>query len=130
MHRQAALNEEDYLICPVCDKIFSSFKPFRGLADGDEDMQSESQDGTSSGSQGSRSKKRKNQHASAGKGADALGYEPMIKDSTWVDKTDNDSFPLVPSAKMVALKALLLKGFHAAPTDKVTPLLPFLSVVS
>lgn len=54
------------------------------------------------------------------KGIDALGFEPFTKDSTWVTKSDYDpDFPLIPSAKTTALKALLLKGFQEAPDDKV-----------
>ncbi|KAG0646207.1 DNA repair rad5 [Hyphodiscus hymeniophilus] len=118
MNRQAALNgDDDVLTCPACEKIFSNFQPYKGLAEDDDRVESE--DGTP-GAQGSRSKKRKtDRYGGGGKGADALGFEPKIKDSTWVDMTDNDQFPLLPSAKMVALKALLLKGFHDAPTDKV-----------
>ena len=70
--------------------------------------------------QGSKSRKRKARHASGGKGADALGFEPKVVGSTWVDKSDDDSFPLIPSAKTAALKAILLKGFREAPTDKVS----------
>lgn len=54
------------------------------------------------------------------KGLDALGFEPFTKDSTWVTRSDHDpNFPLIPSAKTTALKALLLKGFEEAPDDKV-----------
>jgi hypothetical protein len=123
MHTKMALNDnEDYMTCPTCDKIFSSFKPYKGLADNDEDgMESDSaRDGTPSSTQGSKSRKRKDRHASPGKGADALGFEPKVAGSTWVDKSDDDIFPLVPSAKTAALKAILLKGFHEAPTDKVS----------
>ena len=120
MYQKVALTEEEYMDCPTCDKIFSSFKPFRGLTDGDEeDVETESQNHTHCNSQG-HGKKRKGRHEAADKGADALGFEPKVKDSTWVDKTDGDSFPLVPSAKMAALKAVLLRGFQEAPTDKVS----------
>ena len=51
---------------------------------------------------------------------DVLGFEPFTEDGTWVTISDYDTnFPLVPSAKTTALKALLLKGFDDAPDDKV-----------
>jgi hypothetical protein len=60
------------------------------------------------------------QERSLSKGVDELGFEPSTKDSTWVTRSDHDpDFPLVPSAKTTALKALLLKGFEEAPLDKV-----------
>ena len=54
------------------------------------------------------------------KGRDAMDFEPASKDSTWIARSDYDpSFPLAPSAKTTALKAILLKGFIDAPLDKV-----------
>lgn len=64
------------------------------------------------------------------KGRDLLGFEPGIGDSTWVTKSDSDEgFPLTPSTKTTALKALLLKGFDDAPTDKVC-FIPFRTIQS
>lgn len=59
-------------------------------------------------------------HGIKSKGLDALDFEPFAKDDTWVTRSDYDpKFPLIPSAKTTALKALLLKGFEEAPDDKV-----------
>jgi hypothetical protein len=99
-------------------------------------------DNMDGGSDAPRSNKRhKSSHGgvskqglSLSKGVDALGFEPLTKDSTWVTRSDSDpDFPLVPSAKTTALKALLLKGFEEAPLDKVcfNPIhdpLPFLAL--
>lgn len=126
MHRKTAQGEDDYMTCPACDKIFASFKPYRGPQANDEDtMEGESVDnepGTGSGS--GKGKKRRDKFGGSGsRGLDALGFEPKTTDSTWVAKSDRDEFPLAPSAKTAALKAILLKGFADAPLDKVSPVL-------
>lgn len=119
MHTKSALGGDDeYMTCPFCDKIFVSFKAYKKIPDANDE---DNMEGSPSSSQGSKSKKRKDRHGGGGgKGADSLGYEPKVADSTWVDKSDDDNFPLVPSAKTAALKAILLKGFRDAPTDKVS----------
>lgn len=64
--------------------------------------------------------KSRRTHGVISKGLDALDFEPFTKDNTWVTRSDYDpNFPLIPSAKTTALKALLLKGFEEAPDDKV-----------
>ena len=125
MHSKTALGDvDDYMTCPACDKIFISFKPYRGPQASDEDgMDSESVDNEpATGFGNSKGKKRKDEYVgSSGRGFDALGFEPKVADSTWVARSDRDDFPLAPSAKTAALKAILLKGFAAAPLDKVSP---------
>lgn len=92
------------------------------------ELQMPDDDNMDGGSDSPRSNKRqKSSHGGCGshekamsKGADALGFEPSTRDSTWVSRSDTDpDFPLVPSAKTMALKALLLKSFEEAPLDKV-----------
>jgi hypothetical protein len=128
MHRAAAAGDnDDFLICPACEKIFVSFKPYKGPQVEDEEfMDGESPDSTGPGS-GSGSKRKKygnKRDGPRGKGCDKLGFEPQATDSTWVKRSDtDDAFPLAPSAKTVALKSILLKGFEAAPMDKVSSFL-------
>jgi hypothetical protein len=81
---------------------------------------------SSSGSPPSRGNKRQktgrngNGGDRGSKGKDMMGFEPATKDTTWITKSDHDpSFPLTPSTKTAALKAILLKGFADAPMDKV-----------
>ncbi|ESZ97694.1 hypothetical protein SBOR_1881 [Sclerotinia borealis F-4128] len=131
LHSQIHITEGDdtYNVCPKCDIIFSSAEPYSDLEIPDDDNMdsapSQAQ-GSESSSRGS-SKRHKSSNESSGrprglrsKGIDALGFEPFTKDSNWVTKSDYDpNFPLIPSAKTTALKALLLKGFEEAPDDKV-----------
>lgn len=127
MHRSAAQGEnDDYLTCPACEKIFTSFKPYKGPEADDEDSMdgspsSKGRDGEAGN--GRRKKYGKDKHGSGqfSKGCDALGFEPKVTDSTWVKRSDSADFPLTPSAKTAALKAILLKGFEAAPLDKACP---------
>lgn len=126
MHRLTAEREEDYLTCPTCERIFTKCEKFRGFTVADEDsIDEESMDAPESASEPGRSqsKRRKlghGQNTSQGsKGRDMLGFEPSVKDSTWVRKSDGAGFPLVPSAKTAALKSTLLHGFKKAPDDKV-----------
>ena len=119
MHTKTALgDDDDYMTCPLCEKIFVRFERYKEIPDANDEDNMESSPLPSS--QGSKPKKRKEQHGSGGsKGVDSFMYEPKVAGSTWVDKSDADNFPLVPSAKTTALKALLLKGFADAPFDKV-----------
>ena len=120
MHEQAA-GGNDYEVCPSCDYIFQIAKPYKSALGFDDDDQIEDspQNSTPTASV-CRNKRSKNNHGGVNKGRDALGFEPLTKDSTWVSQSDHDvDFPLAPSAKTAALKALLLQGFNEAPTDKV-----------
>lgn len=102
----------------------SLLKPFDKGNLGDDDQSPEDDDDSPQrkGSR-SRSKNSKGQHGTC-KGKDAMGFEPQTKDSTWIHKSDNDSsFPLTPSTKTIALKAILLRAFAEAPLDKVSCLL-------
>ncbi|TAQ90570.1 hypothetical protein B7494_g1097 [Chlorociboria aeruginascens] len=115
LHQRAAVDDDDLMVCPHCDCFFSSSKPYQAIFVDDDDQI----DGAS-GSQGSSLKrKRSGFNGDVGRGVDALGFEPSTKDSTWVSMSDHKNFPLTPSAKTTALKAMLLQGFHEAPTDKV-----------
>jgi hypothetical protein len=116
MHRAAAAGEnDDYMTCPSCEKIFASFKPYKGpQAEDDESMDGESPDPFG------KRKKFGNKHGGQGsKGCDKLGFEPKVTHSTWVKRSDAGDFPLAPSAKTAALKSILLRGFRTAPMDKV-----------
>jgi len=117
MHERAAEFEEAIFICPSCDRMFQTASPFKG-AHGDEDAGSQSdEDRPSPPGRHSSSKKKNN----GSKGKDAMGFEPTTRFSTWVKKSDHDhTFPLTPSTKTAALKAILLKGFEEAPLDKVS----------
>ena len=120
MHIQAAEGNE-YQICPRCDRLCNTIKSYRGALrfHDDDEVEGSPRDITPTPSVGS-SKRHKNKCGRVSKGRDALGFEPHTKDSTWITRSDyDDEFPLVPSAKTAALKALLLQGFSEAPTDKV-----------
>ncbi|PQE14945.1 dna repair rad5 protein [Rutstroemia sp. NJR-2017a WRK4] len=118
---QEADVDDSFNVCPHCDCIFSTTEPYRELDMPDDDNMDGGSDVTRP------SKRHKSSHGgfskqerSLSKGVDELGFEPFTKDSTWVTRSDHDrDFPLVPSAKTAALKALLLKGFEEAPLDKV-----------
>lgn len=111
--------------------MFGSAEPYTELEIPDDDNmdsdlgQIQESEGSSRGSNKRHKSYSSNSHAGRSrgipsKGMDALGFEPFTKDSTWVTKSDYDpNFPLIPSAKTTALKALLLKGFEEAPDDKV-----------
>ncbi|KAI9649741.1 hypothetical protein NHQ30_002322 [Ciborinia camelliae] len=130
LHSQIHLADADdtFNVCPKCDIIFASAEPYGDLQIPDDDnMEStpgQTQESESS-SRGSNKRQKSNDSSRRprgipSKGMDELGFEPFTKDSTWVTKSDYDpSFPLIPSAKTTALKALLLKGFEEAPDDKV-----------
>jgi hypothetical protein len=122
MHRVAAESDDGYFACPTCDRCFTEAKPYEGLRLHDDDnMDSAADDGPSQGSRRSRSKREADRHAPESKGADAMGFEPQTEGFTWVGRSDfDDDFPLVPSAKTATLKAILLKSFQDAPSDKVS----------
>lgn len=131
MHEKTAINDIDaYMTCPTCDKIFASFQPYKGpQVNDDESLDGEGleADRNIPGSVGSGGKRKRNNDSFGGsgsKGCDALGFEPKVADSTWVARSDRDGFPLVPSSKTAALKAILLKGFNDAPMDKVRVISP------
>ncbi|RDW69265.1 hypothetical protein BP6252_08285 [Coleophoma cylindrospora] len=120
MHRRAA-EDLDYTECPTCSLIFRSTKPYRDVnlqfpdddAAGSQAGTSQNRDGGENGSQARRPRRSYRQ------GRDALGFEPTTRNSRWLDQSDADKAPLLPSAKTTALKAKLLKWFHEAPNDKV-----------
>jgi hypothetical protein len=126
MHRYYADGDDnDYITCPTCERVFTEVHKYRvpGIDDGEDSLDGESMDAPESNSErgGSQSKRRKfGKNIGVGSlGRDMLGFEPSVKDSSWVRKTDDPTFPLAPSAKTAALKAVLLKGFQEAPDDKV-----------
>lgn len=91
---------------------------------GDEDEDMSSQGGTPSLRQGSFGSRSSKGRRGGGKGRDLMGIEPVTKCSQWINRSDHDpKFPLTPSAKTTALKAILLKGFTEAPLDKVSSFL-------
>ncbi|KAF7947862.1 hypothetical protein EAE96_008939 [Botrytis aclada] len=128
LHKQVHLSDGDdtFNICPKCDIIFGDAVPYKDLEIPDDDnMDSGQAQESESSSRSSKRRKTNNDnsrrtHGVRSKGLDALDFEPFTKDNTWVTRSDYDpAFPLVPSAKTTALKALLLKGFEEAPDDKV-----------
>ncbi|KAJ8060331.1 hypothetical protein OCU04_010665 [Sclerotinia nivalis] len=131
LHSQIQYSDGDdtFNVCPKCDIIFTSAEPYTDLEIPDDDNMdsSPSQAAESEGSSRGSNKRHKSSddfsrrpRGTMSKGVDALGFEPFTKDSTWVTRSDYDpAFPLIPSAKTTALKALLLKGFEEAPDDKV-----------
>lgn len=74
------------------------------------------------GRKGNAKRTANNNNGVFSKGQDALGFEPGLgTGEAWVSRSDWDvDFPLVPSGKTAALKAILLKGFEEAPLDKVS----------
>jgi hypothetical protein len=99
--------------------MFTSVKPYKGMHVTDDDMSSQgSTPAPPQRTSGSRSSKG---HQGVSKGKDFMDMEPVTKDSTWIDRSDYDpTFPLTPSAKTTALKAILLKGITEAPLDKAS----------
>ncbi|RDW80387.1 hypothetical protein BP5796_05085 [Coleophoma crateriformis] len=120
MHRRAA-EDLDYTECPTCQLIITSTQPYRDAnlqfpdddAVGSQVGGSQNRDGGENGSWAKRSRR------AYGHGMDALGFEPTTRTSRWLDQSDADQAPLLPSAKTTALKAKLLKWFYEAPNDKV-----------
>lgn len=107
--------------------MFSRITPHHGLHVGDEDgdeQLDEDEDESAGSSNAVRRRKgkigsRKKVNPNS-KGVDSLGFEPSSTGDTWVSRSDVDpKFPLTPSTKTAALKALLLKWFKEAPMDKV-----------
>ncbi|TGO53614.1 hypothetical protein BCON_0120g00110 [Botryotinia convoluta] len=130
LHSQMHLSDGDdtFNVCPKCDIIFTNALPYKDLEIPDDDgMDSGHNQAQESESSSRATKRRKTNnenfrrtHGIKSKGLDALDFEPFTKDNTWVTRSDYDpKFPLIPSAKTTALKALLLKGFEEAPDDKV-----------
>ncbi|TGO11526.1 hypothetical protein BTUL_0107g00100 [Botrytis tulipae] len=120
--------DDTFNVCPKCDIIFTNALPYKDLEIPDDDgMDSGHNQAQESESSSRATKRRKTNndnsrrtHGIKSKGLDALDFEPFAKDNTWVTRSDYDpKFPLIPSAKTTALKALLLKGFEEAPDDKV-----------
>jgi len=109
--------------------MFTTCTPYRGLhADDEDDEESSEHENPTAGPSGSSSrqsskKKKKKVKNKYSKGLDAMGFEPSTRDNNWVVRSDIDpNFPLVPSAKTTALKALLLKLAVDAPGDKASRL--------
>ncbi|RAL65691.1 hypothetical protein DID88_005359 [Monilinia fructigena] len=131
LHSQMILSDGDdtYNVCPKCDIIFSSAEPYRDLEIPDDENMDSGPNQTQESETSARGSNKRQKSSNDGsrrprgirsKGIDALDFEPFTKDNTWVTKSDYDpDFPLIPSAKTTALKALLLKAFQEAPDDKV-----------
>jgi hypothetical protein len=118
---------QDHFECPTCGRFFTSTTPYHDLYVANEDGSSDTEFSDDYDSVAGSSRRRRN-HVGSGskknnrsKGRDALGFEPKTSTSEWINKYDHDpDFPLTPSAKTTALKAILLKGFQEAPMDKVS----------
>lgn len=113
MHQQAVLEEhQGFWICPTCEKMFQNYTPLHAKSRGTDydDMEGDSGAGSPIYSE----------MKIYSKGLDMRGFEPQ-SDTTWVPKSDSTpGFKLAPSVKTATLKAILLKGFHEAPLDKVS----------
>lgn len=122
MHHRAAEYEDGNFECPSCDRLFEHVTPYRGAHVSDDDGSPQpSSPSNAASSSSNRGKGKNSTSTSTSKGRDAMGFEPMSEDSTWVQRSDTDAdFPLLPSTKTAALKAILLKGFRDAPRDKVS----------
>ncbi|CZS91311.1 related to protein RIS1 [Rhynchosporium graminicola] len=128
---QLVAQGDNYMTCPQCNRVFNQVsrmsrpdaEPIRtsrrsksqskkGKGTGKERQRDQDDDDDSDG--------EANENLKLSKGKDLMGFEPKTADSSWVTKSDIDpDFPLTPSTKTAALKALLLKGFAEAPLDKV-----------
>ncbi|KAK0112612.1 hypothetical protein ONS95_014355 [Cadophora gregata] len=120
--------ENEYMTCPECNRIFDKTTPVINplIDDGDTTSSSSRRrsknKGKGKGREGQEEIDPKKDFFSRGR--DLMGFEPMTNDSTWISKSDREpGFVLTPSTKTTALKALLLKGFEEAPLDKVGSLL-------
>ena len=108
LHAQAANSELDYTTCPKCEKIFARYEPWsHGSKSGDSDAGYE-EDGSIS-SQTTRQNSRKK---------DAI-FKPGFKNSEWLKMCIKGDQNLLPSAKMIALKAQILRWTYEAPDDKI-----------
>ncbi|KAH8594411.1 SNF2 family N-terminal domain-containing protein [Bisporella sp. PMI_857] len=126
MHKMVAEYEDHTFSCPSCDKMFTDLLPYSGprmMDDGDfspEPSPETNRPGSTKQPRRSIYNKKKPPRYPNSKGRDALGFEPLTLSSAWLTRSDrDDKFPLTPSAKTTALKAILLKGFKEAPADKV-----------
>ncbi len=112
------------MTCPECDRVFHKTEKVKRPGDGvsednDNDFNPSRSSSTNPNSR-ERGKGKEKRRDYGSKGKDSLGFEPFADDGTWISKSDVDpGFPLSPSSKTTALKALLLKGFEDAPLDKV-----------
>lgn len=116
MHSQAIQTDEaqEYYVCPTCERMFTKLTPVTARPGHRDEYIDEDIDGFDDG------KRRKNRIPPNSKGIDMMGFEPP-SESTWIPKSDSDpEFEFTPSVKTGMLKALLLKGFHEAPLDKVS----------
>ncbi|KAL2066010.1 hypothetical protein VTL71DRAFT_2081 [Oculimacula yallundae] len=127
---QLVAQDDEYMTCYQCNRVFEKIEPVPGP-----DPESAPSRGSKTRSKArgkGKGKERQRDNSQAddeeddetvqvfSKGRDLMGFEPKATDSTWVTKSDTDAnFPLTPSTKTAALKALLLKGFEEAPLDKV-----------
>ena len=137
---QLVAQESDYWTCPECNRVFEGMEKVIGPQVEPESSSSSSRRSKSKSkgrANGKGKGKEREEPEDQGegvdklsKGRDLMGFEPITNDSTWVTKSDkDDGFPLTPSTKTTALKALLLKGFEEAPLDKVCfPSLLFLPI--
>lgn len=112
-------DEPETLTCPTCGCMVSSIKPVKPANLPINDPFNDDDASSGGGSGNARGSQERRIHDST-LGRDALGTEPYTAE-TWLTRSDIDEdFPLTPSAKTAALKAVLLKGFKDAPLDKVS----------
>ncbi|KAH7309256.1 SNF2 family N-terminal domain-containing protein [Rhexocercosporidium sp. MPI-PUGE-AT-0058] len=124
---QLVVQDNDYLTCPECNQMFETMEkvplPYLEPQTYSNSRRSKSKSKAKTNGKGKEREISQDQGdgiVNFSKGRDLMGFEPVTNDSSWLTKSDRDEgFPLTPSTKTTALKALLLKGFEEAPLDKV-----------
>ncbi|CAG8974622.1 hypothetical protein HYALB_00009799 [Hymenoscyphus albidus] len=125
IHEEETRAEDDVKTCPSCALIYTTATPLRGLDDEDYTFESEptplpTSQLTPRQAYNSTRRRGKNRVPENSKGRDAFGFEMYTPYSSWLTQSDEDpNFPLTSSAKVTALKRILLRGFEEAPMDKV-----------
>lgn len=112
------------MTCPECNRVFHKTekvkRPGVGVSEDNDNDSHPSRASSANPNSRDKGKGKEKKKENGSKGKDVFGFEPFAGDCSWVAKSDRDAnFPLTPSSKTTALKALLLKGFEDAPLDKV-----------
>jgi hypothetical protein len=109
MHRQAAESEEPLAKCPTCEKTFQKMRPYQGT---DWNGVEPNSDSDSDEELAGGKKKRRRQKKDG-------PYKLHIPNSKWLNMVINSKAELLPSAKMIAMKAKILTWLKEAPDDKI-----------
>ncbi|EHK98685.1 putative DNA repair protein RAD5 [Glarea lozoyensis 74030] len=120
IHRQTA--EEDDVRATECPKCGSAIYDVHNEGNSEDDMEDAfDEDDDNEITDGPVSTKQKGRVPEWSLGRDAFGFEPHTNHSTWLQQSDrkDSKIPLTSSAKITALKALLLKAFEEQPLEKI-----------